>query len=72
MNHGDVEIKIAGNLVRLYAGKFEKDAFRKFTRGIYEKWVIPSRIDEYEEKLFGDCDDFLAQAKAFLGLTGER
>ena len=71
-NQGDVEMKIAGSLLRDYEGKFEKGAFRKFLRSIYEKWVIPARIEQYEEKLIGDCDEFLAQAKAFLALEGKR
>jgi len=71
-NQGDVEMKIAGSLLRDYEGKFEKGAFRKFLRSIYEKWVIPARIEQYEEKLIGDCDEYLAQAKAFLALEGKR
>lgn len=71
-NKGTVEIKIKGTLIRDYEGKFEKDAFKKFLRGIYEKWVISTRIDEFEEKLAGDCDEFLSQAKAWLDLEGKR
>lgn len=71
-NKGGAEIKIKGNLVRDYQGKFEINAFQKFLRSIYEKWVIPSRIEEYEGKLAGDCDEFLAQAKAFLDLEGKK
>lgn len=72
MNKGDAEIKIKGTLVRDYDGKFEKSSFQKFLRSVYEKWIIPSRIDEYGEKLIGICDEFLGQAKAFLDLTGKR
>jgi len=71
-NKGKVKITVAGTLIRDYDGKFEKDAFRKFLRSIYEKWVIKSRIDQFEEKLFGDCDEFLGQAKAYLDLEGKR
>ncbi len=71
-NKGSIEMKITGILVRDYKGKFEVNAFQKFLRGIYEKWVIPSRVDEYEEKISGDCDEFLGQAKKFLDLEGER
>lgn len=71
-NKGGVEIKIKGDLIRDYQGKFEINAFNKFLRSIYEKWVIPSRIDEYEGKLAGDCDEFLAQAKAYLDLEGKK
>ena len=71
-NKGGVEIKIKGDLIRDYQGKFEINAFQKFLRSIYEKWVIPSRIEEYEGKLAGDCDEFLAQAKAYLDLEGKK
>lgn len=71
-NKGSIEIKVSGNLIRDYQGKFEQDSFRKFLRSIYEKWVIPARIEQYEEKLAGDCDEFLAQAKAYVDLEGKR
>lgn len=71
-NKGRAEIIVKGTLVRDYQGKFETSAFQKFLRGIYEKWVITSRIEDYEGKLFGDCDEFLSQAKAFLDLEGKR
>ena len=71
-NKGSVEIKTKGTLVRDYKGKFERNFFQKFLRSIYEKWVITSRIREFEEKLIGDCDEFLAQAKAYLDLEGKR
>jgi hypothetical protein len=71
MNKGSVEIAVKGTLVRDYEGKFEKTASQKFLRGIYEKWVIYSRIKEYEGKLVSDCNEFLGQAKAFLDLEGK-
>ncbi len=71
-NSGYVEIKITGTLVRDYDGKFESNAFRKFLRGTYEKWIIPSRIEQFEEKLISDADEFLSQAKAYLDLEGKR
>jgi hypothetical protein len=72
MNKGSIEIGIKGTLTRDYEGKFEKTPTQKFLRGIYEKWVIYSRIKEYEEKLIGDCNEFLTQAKAFLDLEGKK
>ena len=71
-NEGAVEVSVKGTLVRDYKGKFEANAFYKFLRGIYERWVIPSRIREFETKLLGDCDEFLSQAKAYLDLEGKR
>jgi hypothetical protein len=71
MNKGSVEVKVSGNLLRDYEGKFEHTSTQKFLRAIYEKWVIYSRIKEYEGKLVGDCNEFLGQAKAFLDLEGK-
>ena len=71
-NDGSAKIKVKGILVRDYQGKFEMNAFNKFLRSIYEKWVIAARIKEYEDKIAGQCDEFLSQAKAYLDLEGKR
>ena len=71
-NKGSAEVSIKGIMVKDYEGKFETSAFNKFLRGIYEKWIIKSRIEQFEAKLFGDCDEFLNQAKAYLDLEGKR
>lgn len=71
-NKGMIELKCKGSLVRDYDGKFETTPFKKFMRSVYEKWIITSRIDQFEEKLIGDCDEFLGQTKAFLDLEGKR
>lgn len=71
-NQGEIEIKVKGILVKDYQGKFEMNSFQKFLRSIYEKWVIPSRIDEYEGRIAGESDEFLSQAKAWLDLEGKK
>ncbi len=71
-NKGSAEVKVSGNLLRDYNGKFEKSGFQKFLRSIYEKWVIASRIEQMEDKLIGKCDEFLNQAKAWLDLEGKK
>lgn len=71
-NKGDIRLKVEGIIIRDYKGKFETTAFNKFLRGIYEKWVIPSRIEEFQAKIVGDSDEFLSQAKSYLDLEGTR
>ncbi|MBU4070358.1 MAG: hypothetical protein KJ646_05220 [Nanoarchaeota archaeon] len=71
-NQGEVKLMLKGNLIRDYDGKFEKDSFRKFLRSIYEKWIIASRVEQFEDNLAGECDEFLNQAKAFLDLEGKK
>lgn len=71
-NKGTVETSITGTLIRDYDSKFETSGFLKFLRGIYEKWVIPSRIDEFEDKLADLCNNFLEQAKSYLDIEGKK
>jgi hypothetical protein len=71
-NKGAIEIGVGGTLVRDHAGKFEKSGFQKFLRGVYEKTVIPARVSQMEDKIIGGCNEFLAQAKAYLDLEGKK
>lgn len=71
-NKGSVEVSIKGTLVRDPDSKFDKSPFLKFLRGRYEKAIIPERMNEYKEKIIGDCDEFLSQAKSYLDLEGKR
>lgn len=71
-NSGSAKIGVKGTLVRDYQGKFASSAFRKFMGSIYEKWVIPSRIKQFEDYVAEKCDEFLGQAKAYLDLEGKR
>ncbi|HUS49375.1 MAG TPA: hypothetical protein VMZ91_04375 [Candidatus Paceibacterota bacterium] len=71
-NKGSIEISVKGILIRDYEGKFEKSSFQKFLRSIYEKWVITSRVEQMEDKIIEDCDEFLSQAKAYLDLEGKK
>ncbi len=71
MNEGSFEMRVKGTLVRDWQGSFEKNSFQKFLREIYDKWVIPSRIDQFEGKIIGDCDEFVGQAKSYLALEGK-
>jgi hypothetical protein len=72
MNKGEVEITVNGFLIRDYKSKFEKSAFHKFLRAIYEKGIISARIEQFEEKIMEDCTEFLSQVKAYLDLEGKR
>jgi len=70
-NKGEVKLIVKGILMRDYQGKFDKSAWNKFTRGIYEKWVIPSRVDQFEDQVASKVDEFLGQAKAWLDMEGK-
>ncbi len=72
MDKGAVKLTVKGILARDYMGNFEGSAFRRFMRSVYDRWVIPSRIEQLEDKLAGKCDEFLNQAKAYLDLEGKK
>ena len=71
-NKGSIKVSAKGTLIRDYDGKFETTAFKKFLRSIYEKWVIPSRVEQFEDVIVSTCDGFLAEAKAYLDLEGRK
>ncbi len=71
-NKGDAEVSIKGTIVTDYRGEYETKPIKRFMKNIYDKWVIPSKIEKFEEKLISYCDDFLSQAKAYLDLEGKR
>jgi len=71
-NIGEVSISVKGILVKDYQGKFENSAMTKTWRAIYEKWIVPASINQFEGKIVGDSDEFLEQAKSFLDLEGKR
>jgi hypothetical protein len=71
-NQGEISIDVKGILVRDYQNKFESSATLRMWRAIYEKWIIQSRVEQFEGKIVGDSDELLNQAKAFLDLEGKR
>ena len=71
-NQGEVKMMVKSTLERDWQGKFETTAFRKFLRSIYEKYIIASRIDQMEEKVIDETNEYLNQAKAFLDLEAKR
>lgn len=72
MNSGQVELKIKGVLVKDYEHKWEDHPFWKFLRGIYDRYIIRSRIEQYEGDLKKETEDFIAQLKSFLVIEGTR
>ncbi len=71
-NKGSIEVTIKSILQRDYKGMFETNGIQKFLRGVYEKIVIPERVDQFKDKIFADSDEFLSQAKAYLDLEGKK
>ena len=68
---GYAEIKVSGTLEKDWLHRWEGNAFAKFLRGVYDRYIIRGRVDQYETKLFKECDEFIAQAKSFVALEGQ-
>jgi len=71
-NKGEVGIKFAVDLARDYEERWENTPTLKFLRGIYDKYVVRTTREEYEERLKARAEFFIDQIKAFLTLEGKK
>jgi hypothetical protein len=69
MNKGDLKIKVTATFVKDYDSKWEDKPHHKFLRGLYEKYIINSSIDEYKGKLSKEAAGLVDELKAFLKLS---
>jgi len=72
LNKGEIRLDITGYLVKDYDKKWESTAFSKFLRGVYDRYIIKGRIEEYEDRISEEVDEALAQIKSFLALEARR
>lgn len=72
MNKGYIEIKFSAILVKDYEHRWENNAFIKFLRGAYDRYIIKSRISDYEDRLLAEVDEVIAQTKSFLTIEGRQ
>lgn len=71
-NKGDLKIVVKGILKRDYEETWDKQPFYKFLRGIYDKYIMRTTTEEYEDMLFAKSLRFVEDTKAFLNLEGKR
>jgi hypothetical protein len=72
MNKGTIDIEIKGILIKDPESKWDKTPFFRFLREVYNKYIIPGRVDKLEDKVRDDVKDYKESLKAFLELTGKR
>jgi hypothetical protein len=68
-NTGDLKLDIKADLVRDYEERWEDKRQWKFLRGIYEKYVIRTTVESYEDRVKEDAVDFVNDVKAYLELN---
>jgi len=71
MNSGDAELRIKGILTKDYEHKWEDNPFFKILRGIYDRYIIRSRVERYEDNVLDETEEFVAQCKSFLAISGK-
>src|SRR3989338_7331815 len=67
-NKGEIEMKINAYLLKDYEDNWSKNAFMTFLRETYDKFIIRSRIESYEDDLYSETYKFVNEIKAFLEL----
>ena len=69
-NNGELKLTIAADLEKDYEEKWSGRPFNKFLRAIYDKYIIRTTTEEYEDRLIGKADTFFKEVKSFLNLEG--
>ncbi len=67
-NKGEIKLSISADLVKDYEDNWDKKPMIKFMRGIYDKYIIRTTIDNYEDLLKSDFKEYISQVKSFLEL----
>ena len=72
MNKGKISIDVTAVLIKDHENKWDTTPFNRFLRDVYNKFIIPSRINSVETLVFQKMVRFKEDIKAFLELTGRR
>lgn len=72
MNKGKVTVDIKAALFKDPESKWESSPFNRFLRDVYNKYIIPKRLENVQDRIITDVQDFKEELKAFLELTGKR
>lgn len=69
---GKVSLTIKGALIIDHQNKWETPPFYKMMRDIYNKFIIPARVEEMREIVRRNAISLNEEVKAFLELSGRR
>jgi hypothetical protein len=72
MNKGKVNIEIKAAIFKDPESKWESSPFNRFLRDIYNKYIIPKRLEDVEQRVISDVQEYKDALKSFLELTGKR
>lgn len=73
MNKGKITVEIKGIMLKDPKNTWDETVpVYKFMREVYDKYIIPQRIEAMTDKIESDVRAFKDEVKAYLELTGKR
>lgn len=69
-NKGKINIEVKGSLVKDPDSKWDSSPTYRFMRDVYNKYVVPKRVEDTEDKITSDVKTFKDQIKSYLELLG--
>ncbi len=70
-NKGKMTFEIKGVIAKDHKGKWETSPFSRMMRDIYNKYIIPSRVDSTEDFIINKAKDLKEQVKLFLEVSAK-
>lgn len=70
MNKGKIVIEIKSTIVMDPEGKWEATPYYRFMRDVYNKYIVPGRVDSMKSKVTSDGRKFKEDMKSYLELVG--
>lgn len=67
-NKGEIETRVKAYIIKDYDKRWESSPIMRFLRDFYDKKIIKTRIDGYENELYEETYNFVNELKAFLNL----
>lgn len=71
-NKGVVTVELKGTVIKDPSSKWDTAPYLQFMRNLYNKYVIPARVESMDEKTMADVKTLKDELKAFLELSGKR
>jgi hypothetical protein len=72
MQQGKIKLKFKGMLVKDPKSEWDTSPGWRFLRDVYNKYIVPQRVDAMEDKVKSDVQDVKEKVKAYLDLTAKR
>ncbi len=72
MQQGRLRIDIKGAIIKDAGSNWDPKPMYRFLRDVYNKYIIPQRIDAMEDKVKADVKSFKEDMKSYLELSGKR